>query len=126
MLRSGVVASARHKPTAARSIDNNSRRGQENLHDRSRSFARGALKRTRYYLPIRADQSKGKGGVGEGMEWMGSRGLPIALIALGLVFGAETGFAQDEPKDASKDTNNDQGGAIRAADKSSDQSAHHF
>src|SRR5262249_19857075 len=29
----------------------------------------------------------------------------IALIALGLVFGVETGFAQDEPKDTSKDTN---------------------
>ena len=38
---------------------------------------------------------------------MGFRGLPIALIALGLVFGAETGFAQDEPKDTSKDTNKD-------------------
>jgi hypothetical protein len=77
----------------------------------------------RYYPPIHAGQSKAGA---EGIEWMGFPGLPLGLIVLGLVFGAETSFAQEEPKDASKDTNNDQGGAIRAADKSSDQSAHHF
>jgi outer membrane receptor protein involved in Fe transport len=38
---------------------------------------------------------------------MGFRGLPIALVALGLVFCGSTGFAQDEPKDTSKDTNKD-------------------
>jgi iron complex outermembrane recepter protein len=38
----------------------------------------------------------------EGMEWMGFRGLPIAL-AFGLVFCSSTGFAQDEPKDTNKD-----------------------
>ena len=35
---------------------------------------------------------------------MGFRGLPIALIVWGVVFGGATGFAQDEPKQPSKDT----------------------
>jgi iron complex outermembrane recepter protein len=47
-----------------------------------------------------------KAGTGGG-EWMGFRGLPIALIVLGLAFGGATSFAQEQPKETSKDLNKD-------------------